>query len=299
MSGYTNSTGADTFHIEDTEVTLLSDSGTRIVTAHIRANMLPLHTHPHHELFFVEYGTLRVLFQDSELLLEPNDLLVIPPKVEHLTLRTGENSSRYNFKFHINKNALNLNHSLFRELSTTFSYPYLLLRNYPMFKEIFRNLHQCMLSQNKLYEGYYFHEFVVRLLSLAPALANQIPQKTIHIENNIMRYHTVSNIINGEFNYNITLEYIAKTLNLSVRQTNRVIQECYGVPFSELILENKMRYAANLLANSSLSIAEVSRKTGYASVKGFYHSFKKRFHMLPSEYRKQHGEEGKLKTAKD
>jgi len=42
-----NSTNADTFHIEDTEVTLLVDPGTRIVTQHLAENMMPLHIHPH------------------------------------------------------------------------------------------------------------------------------------------------------------------------------------------------------------------------------------------------------------
>ena len=46
--------------------------------------------------------------------------------------------------------------------------------------------------------------------------------------------------------------------------------------------------AAKLLEDSSLSVAEISKQTGYASVKGFYHSFKKRFQMLPTEYRERH-----------
>lgn len=284
-------TNADTFHIDDAEITLLTDSGTRIVTHRLAENMMPLHIHPHYELFFVDQGGLRVLFADREILLGPNDLIIIAPNVEHLTLLTSECSSRINLKFHIRKNPLNRDISFWGALNRALSDPCVLLRNQPVLKESLKNLYQCMLRQDKLYECLYFHEFSVRFLSVVPSCADRAPARPLRLESDIMRYHTVSSIINGEFNSDISLEYIAKALNLSVRQTSRVIQECYGVPFSQLILENKMRYAARLLESSSLSVAEVSRQAGYASVKGFYHSFQMRFHMLPSEYRKQHGKQ--------
>lgn len=281
-------TNADTFHIDDAEITLLTDSGTRIVTHRLSTDMLPLHIHPHYELFFIEQGTLRVLFENEEKLLKANDLIIIPPNVAHLTLLTDESSHRINLKFHIQKNAINPDVSFWNILNTAFLHPYVLLQNHTHFKETLKNLYQSLLRQDRLYESFYFHEFLVRFLHVAPALANKAPAKPLRLESDIMRYHTVSSIINGEFNSNISLEAIAKVLNLSVRQTSRVVQECYGVPFSQLILENKMRYAAKLLEDSSLSVAEISKQTGYASVKGFYHSFKKRFQMLPTEYRERH-----------
>ena len=281
-------TNADTFHIDDVEITLLTDSGTRIVTHCLSAGTLPLHMHPHYELFFVEQGTLRVLFEKEEKLLKANDLIIIPPNVEHLTLLTDESSHRINLKFHIQKNMINPDLSFWNILNTAFLHPYVLLQNHTHFKETLKNLYQSLLRQDRLYESFYFHEFLVRFLHMTSVLANKAPAKALRLESDIMRYHTVSSIINGEFNNSITLEYIAKALNLSVRQTNRIIQECYGMTFSELILENKMRYAAKLLESTSISIAEIARQTGYSSVKGFYHSFKKKFRVLPSEYRKKH-----------
>lgn len=282
----TAETNAETFHIGDAEITLLTDSGTRIVTHHLAGDMFPLHMHPHYELFFIEQGILRVLFKNNEeKLLKPNDLIIISPNVEHVTTLIGETNSRINLKFHIRKNVLNPNDSFWSVLNTTLSCPYVLLRNHALFKETLKNLHQCLLRQDCLYECFYFHEFLMRFLSVKPALTNNAAEKPLRLESNIMRYHIVSSIINSEFNNNITLEYIAQLLNLSTRQANRVIRECYGVPFSEVILENKMRYAANLLVNTALPITEIARQSGYSSVKGFYHSFKEKFQMLPTEYR--------------
>jgi len=279
-------TNADTFHIDDAEITLLTDSGTRIVTHRLSTDMLPLHIHPHYELFFIEQGTLRVLFENEEKLLKANDLIIIPPNVAHLTLLTDESSHRINLKFHIQKNMINPDLSFWNILNTAFLHPYVLLQNHTHFKETLKNLYQSLLRQDRLYESFYFHEFLVRFLHVAPALANKAPAKPLRLESDIMRYHTVSSIINSEFNNSITLEYIAQALNLSIRQTTRIILDCYGMTFSELILENKMRYAAMLLESTSISIAEIARQVGYSSTKGFYHSFKKKFRMLPSEYRK-------------
>ena len=282
-------TNGEVFHIADAEITLLTDAGTRVVTSQLAECMLPLHMHPHYELFFVERGTLRVLFENEELLLAENDLIVIRPNVEHVTLLRDENSSRINLKFHIRKNSLEQTNSFYGALDAAFLYPCVLLRNHLPFRETLNNLYQAMLRQDSLYECFYFHDFAVRFLSIAPALANKASAKPLRMENNVMRYHTVSSLINGEFKNNITLRSVAKALNLSVRQTNRVIQECYGMPFSELVLENKMRYAAKLLKDTALPVTEIARETGYSSVKGFYHSFKKRFRVLPVEYRKQYG----------
>ena len=289
-------TNADTFHIDDAEITLLTDSGTRIVTHSLSTDMLPLHMHPHYELFFIEQGTLRVLFEDEEKLLKANDLIIIPPNVKHLTLLTDENSCRINLKFHIRKNAISLDVSFWNMLNSAFLHPYVLLQNYVPFKEPLKNLYQCLLRQDKLHESFYFHEFLVRFLHVEPVLSNKVLAKPLRLESNIMRYHTVSSIINSEFNNNITLKYIAKTLNLSVRQTNRIIQECYGMTFSDLILENKMRYAAMLLESTSISITEIARQVGYSSTKGFYHSFKKKFQTLPSEYRKKRNTQTSIKS---
>lgn len=286
----------NSFHIniEDTEVTLLVDSGTRVVVPNPRAKEFPLHVHPHYELFYVDEGKLRVLFRDEELLLEQYDLIVIPPKVEHLSMQTDGKGHRYNIKFHIQSNGLRTDTSLFRLLHTAIFPPYVVLRNCMLLEDAIKNLHNCMLSQNKLYAGLYFLKFAAQFLSLTQNHPEQNQKKPVHLESNIMRFHTISSVINGQFKDNVTLEQIAKLLNLSVRQTNRIIQECYGVPFSELILENKMLYAANMLINSTLPVAEIARKTGYSSLKGFYHSFKKKFACLPSEYRKLHSSKKRI-----
>lgn len=281
-------TNFDSFHIEDIEVTLLIENDIKLEGSHMYENMLPLHIHPHYELFVAESGILRVLIQDKEELLGTNDLIIIPPRVEHISIATTADTSRYSIRYHIKKNMIQVATSLFHTLDAAMSPPYVLLRNCPMLLSTIKSLQKCMLDGDKLYTSYYFHEFIVHLISHTSILAEQKQKKPIHLENNIMRYHMVSSFVNSNFKDTVTLEYIAKYLNLSVRQTKRIIKQCYGLPFSELIFENKMRYAANLLSNTSLTIAEISSQAGYSSPRGFYHSFKKKYNCSPSEYRRLH-----------
>lgn len=277
------------FHIEDMEIAIFMDSGTKYFGSHIADTvLLPLHSHPCYELFFVEQGTLRVFFEDREEYLEKNDVIIIPPKMEHTTFRDGEHTLRCNLNFHIKQNTLPVTVSLYDALNTAFSQPYTLLRNCPLLQDSLKNLHRCVIDQQPMFVSLYFHEFVARFFSILSLSAGQVRKTPLHLESGIMRLHRISGIINVAYANNITLEDLANRLNLSVRQTNRVIQEYYGMPFSELVLEQKMRYAVNLLIHSDLPIKEIARQSGYASIKGFYYSFKKKYKCLPSEYRRNH-----------
>ncbi len=280
-------TNAYCFHIDDTEVSVLIDSGTKFVGSNIVDDVrLPLHSHPYYELFFVEQGTLRVSFQEKDVLLEKNDLIIIPPKTEHTTLRTENDTYRYTLNFHIKRNSIQINNSLLDAIDKICTPPYTLFQDCPLLQGTIKNLHRCVLNQQSMFVSLYFHEFIVRLLNFTPVLTDQAQKMPTYFETDIMRLQKISGIINGEFTSNITLEHIASYLNLSVRQTIRIIKEYYGMTFSELIIENKLRYATNLLIHSDLSTKEIACKTGYSSVKGFYHSFKKKYGCLPSEYRK-------------
>ena len=78
---------------------------------------------------------------------------------------------------------------------------------------------------------------------------------------------------------------MAKHLNLSVRQTSRVIRAYTGKTLGELVLARRMRVASDYLAEGKLSISEIASRVGYNSLPCFYLAFKKSFGCLPKEYK--------------
>ena len=64
------------------------------------------------------------------------------------------------------------------------------------------------------------------------------------------------------------------------------IKEKMNMNFSELLMNIRMKKAADLLKNTRFSIADISEMVGYTSVDYFTKAFKKTYQLTPSRYRK-------------
>lgn len=85
----------------------------------------------------------------------------------------------------------------------------------------------------------------------------------------------------------ITLEKLSLRLNLSRRQTERLLHKYYDKTFLQKKAESKMSAASILLRDTSLSITTIAYDLGYSSVEHFSNAFHRYYHMSATEYRKQ------------
>ena len=60
----------------------------------------------------------------------------------------------------------------------------------------------------------------------------------------------------------------------------------YGLPPSRYVLRKRMEYAKTLLLTPELSVTEISRQVGYASVYYFSRVFHEETGMTPTAYRR-------------
>ena len=89
-------------------------------------------------------------------------------------------------------------------------------------------------------------------------------------------------IIEEAFLYNyrdITLDSLASLLNLSRRQTERLLQQHYNKTFLQKKKEARMSAACILLQAGDKSIASVAYELGYSSPEHFTHAFKNYYHV--------------------
>lgn len=84
----------------------------------------------------------------------------------------------------------------------------------------------------------------------------------------------------------IQLDDLAKMLHLSHRQTQRFLQEHYGMTFSQKRAEARMAAAAQMLINTEMTISEIAEKVGFSSGEHFSNAFRRQFQTAPSYYRK-------------
>ena len=85
----------------------------------------------------------------------------------------------------------------------------------------------------------------------------------------------------------LNLHELSRRLNLSIRQTQRLIFQYYGLTFQEKKLDARMKAAKMLIEEcSELSMSEISIKLGYPSLEYFSTTFRNFYGISPREYRK-------------
>ena len=86
----------------------------------------------------------------------------------------------------------------------------------------------------------------------------------------------------------LTLQELAGLLNLSVRQTQRVLRDNFGKTFSQKLTEARMAAAYQFLASSELSITEIGERLGFSSIEHFSTAFRRFAGCSPRSYRQRH-----------
>ncbi len=83
----------------------------------------------------------------------------------------------------------------------------------------------------------------------------------------------------------ITLETLAKRLNLSTRQVQRQLIQHYGMNFQNKKTEAKMSAASIMLRSQDMTVTQIADELGYSSVEHFSVAFRKYYGMSATKYR--------------
>jgi len=86
---------------------------------------------------------------------------------------------------------------------------------------------------------------------------------------------------------NATEEALAKKLNISPRQLNRVLRAYYGMGFRQKLCNSRMNSAGWLLCTTNMTVSEICRAVGYMSETSFFKAFRAYYDMTPLQYRKK------------
>lgn len=100
-------------------------------------------------------------------------------------------------------------------------------------------------------------------------------------------------IINECFFDPITLSSVAHSLSISPQYLSQVFKSEVGINFSHFLSDVRLRWAAHLLTETKDSITSICGRCGYQNFSHFLRSFKNRFGISPSAYRKKAGEKQK------
>lgn len=91
--------------------------------------------------------------------------------------------------------------------------------------------------------------------------------------------------IRNHFKEQLTLDDVAKYMNVSPIYASRIIHQTLGYGFKEYLMDLRLEYAAGLLTYTEESISDISYYAGYNTASYFARGFRKKYGMSPAQYR--------------
>ena len=96
-------------------------------------------------------------------------------------------------------------------------------------------------------------------------------------------YSAIFSFIQSDF-VHMTIADVAEKFHYSQKQISRIVRQCTGLSYAQLILKMKMEKAATLLQYGHTSTAKIAADLGYSDVSCFYRAFTKYYQKTPMEY---------------
>ncbi len=113
-------------------------------------------------------------------------------------------------------------------------------------------------------------------------------QTTAQDSNKLLQLKPVIDHIEANYGQDITLQELAKLINLSPQYLCRLFKEYYDMRPFEYLARKRIQEAKNLLISGNLSVNEISSLVGYNDCSYFCAVFKKHEMLSPVEFRSFH-----------
>ncbi len=258
-----------------------------------------MHTHPYYEIQAVVSGAYSIEFlqqlgdEPRTISMEGDTLCLIPPSCYHSTQAISEKPEKLALRFACEpteaRALLTPLYPSFQAALGQVTSPRILhsAELCRLMVQIHKELASPKLGAEvmaQLYIGQFYME-LLRLLhfySYEKTIGRQAAQ-----DSDNFRYSKIEWYFGDHFAEPITEEDLAAALELSKRQTSRILQQIYGMSFREKLVSIRMSNAARLLVSTDLSIQQIAKSVGYDSEAGFYLAFRKQYGMSGTAYRKQ------------
>lgn len=264
------------------------------VRKHARFQEYPKHKHNYIEMMYVYNGSMSQMVNGKKVVIKEGEILFLNKGITHQIDMTKENDIIFNFIIH--PNFFSYLSSLMSEKNDLFNFVLESLYSKSNRGEFLVFHSSANTSVNSfieniitcIYESQVGSQIKIKLLiSLMFIELLQQPEK---IE--IYEETDYDKVINASVLQYIKEDYkqgsltvISNSLHQPDYQICRIVKKCTGFTFKQLVQEERMRKASELLFKTNLSIMEVMEHVGYENTTHFYKLFKKKFKKTPKQYR--------------
>jgi len=262
----------------------------------------PSHWHEFMELIFVRKGYLRATFKNTSLTVNENELLVIMPGESHSFENDGDGLYE---NFVIKMDSVFIRNTVFDSLEVSKVYPYLFnlpggggggtfLYNAEELKNsgILEVIKKFVTELQEKETGYTL-SIRACLLDITAWLLRRWNNSSLPAQNTeyysvYFKMQPVFNLINEQYQKNITTQEAADKINMSVHHFCRLFKKLTGYSFHNYIRKLRIDKAIKQLLTTSDSIKQISYAVGYNNESFFIRVFREDIGMSPEKYRKKY-----------
>ena len=240
------------------------------------------HCNDGYELILILSGSGQMDIEDDRRMLQAGQGVMIAPGRYHILQDQPGDFDRFCFQCHLPKSPLA--DAIRQQVPSHlfFDFP-------PEAGRLCRELFRLHAQMQPYWETLQYTLLKALLLLLFQQLGlGDEEQRLQKLRYSPTRLHQIDRYIEANLDSSATIEELARSMNLSRRQTMRVLQETCGMGFREKLLNARMDRAAWLLRTTDRPLDEIVGLAGYSSHSAFHQAFRSHFGNTSLRYRKLH-----------
>jgi len=241
------------------------------------------HMHRNIELDFVIEGQIKVVVDENEFDIQPEELILIDSNKKHYVYVKDEALIC----------RIEISYEMLLDM-TGEEYIFFLCNiltdkdaGYSEIRDIILKIISIQLENQKK-EAFLLMEQYGRLLNCFIKFyrINLPGERDSAISNDTDRIREILNYINMNYQEPISLVSLSEQMFVSVSTLSRMFRKATGAKFPDYINQVRMHYAVSDLLNSNKSITEIAVDNGFSSPSSFNRVFKEIYGTTPSQYKK-------------
>lgn len=260
--------------------------------------IIPWHWHEELELGYIQEGTSRIVTIGSEYMIHQGDGFFINSNVMDMKENAcpGRRTIEINHIFH----SVFLSGHFKSRFETKYINPiinnrqlevHIIRRGHPTSDKILKNLCRLLELKNTTDSEFQTRNILSETwLLLMDDIRSQYQEKPNFGFEYQNRLRSMLSYIHNHYKEKILLSQIAEAAGISEREASRCFQKNIGQSPMEYLIKYRLNQAKKLLAESNMTITEISYLCGFTDSAYFGKTFRKLYGMTPGSYRIQKSE---------
>lgn len=264
------------------------------VRTHTRYTDFPLHRHNYLEVMIVLSGSITHEINGESITLCEGDILILNKHTSHSIKRADTSDIGVNVII-----SDSFVESLLKELSETVFSELAEENSRPDGKGVYLcfsakgNRQISNIVENLLFELIEYSADMQILRSTTSLLFNYLSRKSgklLRIASTLpdrdgIRRAAILGYLRSSYR-RATLTELAETMFLSVPYLSKIVVSLFGKSFKELLLDERMKRAGEMIKNTDMPIGDIINSVGYENESYFHREFKKKNGVTPLVYRR-------------